>query len=141
MRISKGFTLTEIMITIVVMGILASITIPNFSRKYNYAYINEAVSNLKMINEANRLYRANENGFLPTNPGGDATDINYFNTNLHVVLTNDSHIAYQYTSAAPYSTYTCIATVTSGGVTYTLTMDNTMNIPTCASAATCPTIN
>ena len=45
----RGFTLVELMVTVVIVGILASIAIPNFLRYMSKAKQAEARTNLKTI--------------------------------------------------------------------------------------------
>ena len=49
---SGGFTLIEIMIVVAIIGLLASIAIPNFRRNRETAYKNACISNLQQIEGA-----------------------------------------------------------------------------------------
>ena len=48
----KGFTLIEIMISVLLIGILAGIAIPNFIRSRTTAHTNICISNLRTIDHA-----------------------------------------------------------------------------------------
>ena len=48
----SGFTLTEIMIVVTLVGMLASIALPNFIRSRATAHTNACISNLREIDEA-----------------------------------------------------------------------------------------
>ncbi|MDD3374974.1 MAG: prepilin-type N-terminal cleavage/methylation domain-containing protein [Candidatus Omnitrophica bacterium] len=57
----KGFTLTEVVITIVILGVLASIGIPSFQNVIKDTRIKDASTNLLILYTAQRIYH-NENG-------------------------------------------------------------------------------
>ena len=57
-RDSKGFTLIELMIVVVIMGILAAIAIPRFMSANTKAKQAEAQQILKQIYEMQRVYHA-----------------------------------------------------------------------------------
>ncbi|MCD6588410.1 MAG: prepilin-type N-terminal cleavage/methylation domain-containing protein [Candidatus Fermentibacteraceae bacterium] len=61
---AAGFTLIELMVVIVIIGILASIAIPKFAGVAESAKYAACRSNLRNIAEALELYRA-ENGEFP----------------------------------------------------------------------------
>jgi prepilin-type N-terminal cleavage/methylation domain-containing protein len=55
-----GFTLVEIMIVVAIIGLLAAIAIPNFSRARSTAAKNACINNLRQIDNAKQLW-ATEN--------------------------------------------------------------------------------
>lgn len=52
-----AFTLIELIMVVVVVTILALIAIPNYSKSKNRALQKEAISNLKLMVAAERIYR------------------------------------------------------------------------------------
>lgn len=57
-RISKGFTLIELMIVVAIIGVLAAIAIPNFIKFQARSKQSEAKANLKAIYTAQKAYFA-----------------------------------------------------------------------------------
>lgn len=73
-----GFTLTEVMVTTVIVSILSSIALPNYQNQVNRARQNEAASTISQIQTTIATY-ADEFGLLP----GSWTDLN----SVNVVMT------------------------------------------------------
>ena len=60
----RGFSLTELMIVVAIIGILATIAIPNFLRYQAKAKQTEAKNNLVAIHTGEIAYFAENNGFV-----------------------------------------------------------------------------
>ena len=65
MKSRKGFTLVEILIVVVILGILAAIVIPQFSQASTEARESSLVSNLQSIRSQIELYKIQHNDVLP----------------------------------------------------------------------------
>ena len=65
-RKNSGFTLVEILIVVVILGILAAIVIPQFSQASSEARESSLKSNLQAIRSQIELYRIQHNDLLPT---------------------------------------------------------------------------
>jgi prepilin-type N-terminal cleavage/methylation domain-containing protein len=52
----RGFTLMELMVTVVIMGVLVAISAPHFGRSLEQARADFAVANLRAIWAAQRIY-------------------------------------------------------------------------------------
>ncbi|MBL0926417.1 MAG: type II secretion system protein [Phycisphaerales bacterium] len=61
-----GFTLVEILIVVVILGILAAIVIPQFSRASSDATKSSLRRQVQMINNNIELYRVQHAGLFPT---------------------------------------------------------------------------
>ncbi|MCX5661740.1 MAG: prepilin-type N-terminal cleavage/methylation domain-containing protein [Planctomycetota bacterium] len=63
---TKGFTLVEILIVVVILGILAAIVIPQFTNASESAKSSSLVSQLQTIRSQLELYQVQHNGSYPT---------------------------------------------------------------------------
>ncbi|MCX5635262.1 MAG: prepilin-type N-terminal cleavage/methylation domain-containing protein [Planctomycetota bacterium] len=70
MRAKSGFTLVEILIVVVILGILAAIVIPQFTNASTEAKQSSLQSDLQMLRSQIELYKIQHNDFLP--PGTSA---------------------------------------------------------------------
>ncbi|MBN1788317.1 MAG: prepilin-type N-terminal cleavage/methylation domain-containing protein [Sedimentisphaerales bacterium] len=71
MKKRSGFTLVEILIVVVILGILAAIVIPQFSDASEDAKYSTLVSDLQTVRSQIQLYKLQHKGKLP--PGMSAT--------------------------------------------------------------------
>lgn len=61
----KGFTLIEILIVVVILGILAAIVIPQFTNAAQDANVSSAQSQLQTVRSQIELFRVQNDGALP----------------------------------------------------------------------------
>ena len=70
----KGFTLVEILIVVVILGILAAIVIPQFTSASEAAKASSMVTQLQTLRSQFELYQVQHNGNYPTLAQMDGTD-------------------------------------------------------------------
>ncbi len=66
MQVKRGFTLVEILIVVVILGILAAIVIPQFTQASTEAKENSLCSDLQSLRSQIQLYRCQHNDNPPT---------------------------------------------------------------------------
>jgi len=66
---NRGFTLIEIMVVVVILGILAAVIIPNFLSRPDEAKVTKTKVDMKSIEEALGLFKL-DNGFYPSTDQG-----------------------------------------------------------------------
>ena len=71
---NRGFTLVELIIVIIIIGILASIAIPQYMNAVERARIGKAKSALGMIIKAEKMYIADKNAFSTDVAAGGTLD-------------------------------------------------------------------
>jgi len=71
-RNNKGFTLVEILIVVIILGILAAIVIPQFTEASNDARISALVSDLQTVRSQVELYKIQH---LDKFPGWNGTTV------------------------------------------------------------------
>lgn len=122
----KAFSLMELMVVVVIVGVVAGFGIPNYQRSMNISIAKDAVSNLKLIAAAQQIYFARNGFFYP-----DAGTVNVYdiNTNLHLNILEQQGVTYSCNPTAPQ----CSATRT--GWTYSIALPTTL--PSC-TAGSCP---
>ncbi len=74
MKRAKGFTLVEILIVVIILGILAAIVIPQFTEASSEARISNLMTNLQTIRSQLLLYKTQHLELYPGAVGGEADD-------------------------------------------------------------------
>ena len=65
MKSQKGFTLVELLVVVVIIGVLAAIAVPKFTGATDEAKIAKVKADLRTIASAVILYQAKNNGTIP----------------------------------------------------------------------------
>ena len=71
----SGFTLVEILIVVVILGILAAIVVPQFTNASNEAIKGALATQLQTINSQVELFRVRQQGAYPDFAGTGWTDL------------------------------------------------------------------
>jgi general secretion pathway protein G len=70
MRANRGFTLVEILIVVVILGILAAIVIPQFTEASTEAKLSSLCSDLQTVRSQIELYKVQHNDAMPGTVAG-----------------------------------------------------------------------
>ena len=136
-RMRKGFTLMELMTVVVIIGIMASFAIPNYTRSVERAHRRDATANLISLHAANQILRSETNDYWPSGPGW--FDLAQINTALRLAIVANG-LEYQCRDLGAVS-YECQACRPScgAGSTFTVTVNQAAigpGNPACGGA--CP---
>lgn len=123
MKASKGFTLIELMIVVVVVGILASIALPSYSSYVQRSKITEATTNLSSLRVSMEQWYQDNRTYLNGTACG-------------VAMPSGAAVKYfTFTCAATAGTYLITATGTSGMAGFSYTIDQANSRATTALPA------
>ncbi len=124
MKNRKGFTLIELMVVILIVGILASVAIPILRGRIDAAKWSEGKAMMGSIGTAIRAYHAEKGptGAAPTILGVGATGLGFAAGDLTGTYFVDADFSFSVTSMDPLAfTITCTpSTTTLNPATYTL---------------------
>ena len=106
-RNSKGFTLIELMIVVVIIGILAALAIPRFMRSTTKSKQSEAKQILKQVYTMQHAYRQEYNAYCLNGASASAAAPTGF---AQIGVDIMASARYTYTMVAAANTFTCTAT-------------------------------
>ncbi len=101
-----GFTLTELLVVVIIVAILATLALPMLLKTLEKAKVGEAISNLNLIRTGQKIYFLEYSIFSP-----DIANLNIENPND----TTSRYFEYAGSSAGDDLTDNFIATATRGG--------------------------
>lgn len=125
----RGFTLMELMIVVVIMGIIAAFSIPNYSKAVERSYERDGAVNLMAIYASQKIHYNSENTYVT------GKDIASLNSALELGLIANGM---KYACNASSVNFDC--TATRGNETFVLKVNKDTSNPCCA-AGDCPTIS
>jgi len=137
----RAFTLIELIVTLIIIGILAALSLPQFGKTREHALGKEAIANLKLIAAAEKIYRMEAvTGYYPI-PAGIVNDTGgnaAINTNLRLSIPLGTSPLYtdrnwNYSVSGAANTFSSTATRTATGGSYsgcTYTIDQSTDAPT-----------
>jgi len=116
----KGFTIIEILVAIIIVSILTALAVTQYTPARERAVGREAVSTLRLIAAAERIYRMEIGGFYP--PNIQVTDPVAISDNLRIML-NENNWDYWLNSNGS-NTFTATSNrITGTGCLYTMNQD------------------
>ena len=126
MKLKSAFTLIELLIAIMIVGILATISVPRYMKTMETARARDALASLEQIRHGEIAYREEENTYWPA--GGNESNVVTINSQLRVFL-DPLERDWDYSVAAPAANqFTATARRKSGvnqNETITLNQDGT----------------
>ncbi|MDP8216323.1 MAG: prepilin-type N-terminal cleavage/methylation domain-containing protein [Candidatus Kaelpia imicola] len=126
MKEESAFTVLEIIVVVVIIAILASLTLPNLSKTLSKNREKLAVSNLKMILNAEKLYRARNDKFFPDS--GDEAELDKINENLNLDI-ESQYFDYTVKASGQYSFKAYAKDKNSPGIEYIIDPEGTIEYP------------
>lgn len=120
--VQKGFTLVELMVVTIIVGILASIAVPLYLHYTETAKVREALGMIKAIKTSQKVQRMRRSNYY-TATGGAASSI-FLEKGVDV----RESLYFIYETAGDANTFTVTATSTvESGITGTISYDSATN--------------
>ena len=133
---ARAFTLTELMIVVVIVGVIAGFAIPNYTRAVERAHLRDAVVQLTTVHAANQIYRAENEKYWPLVSGQDLAAINAA-LSLSIIANG---MTYTCGGVLAGTSFTCTAVRDPPAASFTVTVTEapvSSSNPSCTAGA-CP---
>ena len=136
--LKKGFTLTELLIVVMVIGVMASFAVPSYTKSIRRSHERDMITQLQALHSANLIYRAQEGNYWDT-AGVAEMDLTVINATLGINIIANDGTTYSYNSADG-TAFTTVATWDDFSVQVDESALDATN-PSCSSGpGTCPTL-
>ena len=99
MKQFRSVTLIEVLIVVLIIGVMAALSLPNFGRMRERGLDREVRANLKLIQAAERIYRMEIGDYYPYG-GGSQSNITTINSYLKLSLPAETNWDYSVTTSA-----------------------------------------
>jgi len=134
-KYQNAFTLIELMIVVILLGIIAAFGIPNYGKSHDRVNEKTGQYNLSVIDSAMEMYRMRNAGY-PNPAGVAALDLDDINTILSLGII-EQNMTYACIDDDDDTTFSC--TAAEGGWTLRIADIDDGNV-CCSTAGLCPTI-
>ena len=105
----QGFTIMELLIVVILIGIIAAFAIPNYDRAIRKAHERDMEIQLMALHAANTIYRANMGTYWDT-AGANEGNLATINTTLGINIIANAGTTYLYNGPAGGGSFTASAT-------------------------------
>jgi len=103
---NRGFTLVELLIVVVILGILAGIVLPSFNTSTEDAKVSASIQNLQSLRSAVDLYKVQHDDTYPGYPvGGGVPTATLFVDQMTLASQKDNSTAPLGTAGYPHGPY------------------------------------
>jgi prepilin-type N-terminal cleavage/methylation domain-containing protein len=125
---NKAFTLMELMVVVVIVGIIAAFAIPNYTKANNKAEERQLITNLRAIISAEEVYKAQTGNYWPSGLSVPTANqgIAAINAALKLNLLGGAKYDYNCNSPANQS-YQCFARYSPGVYAWQLYTSNAIS--------------
>lgn len=121
----KGFTLLELIIVVIIIGVLAGIAIPQYLNAVERAKVAKAKANLMMVSQAEKMYQANESTYTVVTDAASAALLDLYVQGVSGAIGSDNDWGYTVAAVVDIKEDFLITAARNGGAynTLTLTLD------------------